>query len=122
MKIEPFKIEVTPEQSRQVQEIVFRNGYAWHSGSRAVMNEQFKCLFFGDDALTVSNSIHSVAGLPLITFADFMARYGGAQTTPFDTMRKIVTIAEDAHKDGEAGLCSVLLDALADYISNNRPE
>lgn len=122
MKIEPFKMEVTPEQSRRVQEIVFRNGYAWYGGSRAVMNEQFKCLFFEDDTLTVSNSIHSVAGLPIITFADFMARYGGAETTPFDIMRKIVTIAEAVHKNDDIELCYVLLDALADYISNNRPE
>lgn len=29
MKIEPFKIKVTPEQSKIVQEVLFKNGYAW---------------------------------------------------------------------------------------------
>lgn len=130
MKIEPFKMEVTPEQSRQVQEILFRNWGEWNSGDAYVQHEEEPFLFFSGKYLQFITKLsrsyfEDGRPEPQITFADFMARYGGAQiTTPtqFDTMRKIVTIAEEAHENGETGLCSVLLDALADYISNNRPE
>jgi len=29
MKIAPFKMRVTPEQSKRVQELLFKNGYKW---------------------------------------------------------------------------------------------
>lgn len=128
MKIEPFKMEVTPEQSRQVQEIVFRNGGRWPKGGPAIKHTDRPYLCYDSDNdlqfVARENRSHFDNGRPepLITFADFMARYGGAQTTQFDIMRKIVNIAEEAHENGETGLCSFLLDALADYISNNRPE
>ena len=32
MKIKKFKINVDPEQSKIVQEILFSNGYTWQSG------------------------------------------------------------------------------------------
>lgn len=125
MKIEPFKMEVTPEQSRQVQEIVFRNGGRWKSGLDTVQYEDAPFLYFNDNTLQKdekrSRNFFEGFRLPLITFADFMSRYGGAETpthTQFDTMRKIVTIAEEAHKNGDAVLCSVLLDALSDYLTH----
>jgi len=126
MKIEPFKMEVTPEQSRQVQEIIFRNGGSWMSGLSTIKHEDSPFLNFEDSTLAKDEEDDRVFfegdGLPLITFAEFMARYGGAEMTQFDIMRKIITIAEEAHENGEAGLCSVLLDTLSDYIIHNRPQ
>lgn len=122
MKVEPFKMEVTPDQSRQVQEIIFRNGGSWRSGLDTVQYEDSPFLYFEDGTLQKdgkhSRDFFEGYRLPQITFADFMSRYGGAQTTQFDIMRKIATIAEDAHKNGEAELCGVLLDALSDYLTH----
>src|SRR5690554_581286 len=128
MKIEPFKMEVTPEQSRQVQEIVFRNGGEWASGDKTEQNTQYPFLVYDkDNELRFGdkgpNSSYDNRPEPQITFADFMSRYGGEpHPTQFDNMRKIVTIAEDAHKNGDSELSGILLDALSDYIIHNRPE
>ena len=32
MKIDPFIIHVTPEQSKTIQNIIFKNGYRWAGG------------------------------------------------------------------------------------------
>lgn len=122
MKIEPFKMEVTPEQSRQVQEIIFRNGGSWSESGPVIKHTYHPYLCYNSDKDVQfvrrenRSDFDNNRPEPLITFADFMARYGGAQTPQFDIMRKIVTIAEDAHKNGEVELCGVLLDALSDYL------
>lgn len=83
MKIDSFKIIVDPEQSKIVQEIIFKNGYSWVSGSIKVHNIDYNCLFFyngfrknRDIGLTYSDDINTSEDLQLITFEEFIDNYG----------------------------------------------
>lgn len=84
MKIEPFKMRVTPEQSRRVQEIIFENGGKWRQGQTDVINTNSPCLAFdlyGDgisawrDPLT-GLPLFSDAEVPEITYDEFINKYG----------------------------------------------
>ena len=47
MKIAPFKMRVTPEQSARVQEILFKNGYMWLSGADYAHCFSYPFLYLG---------------------------------------------------------------------------
>jgi len=51
MKIKEFKMRVNPEQSRKVQEVLFKNGYSWNAGQTEVINTESKFLYFIDGSL-----------------------------------------------------------------------
>ena len=86
MKIEPFKMKVTPEQSKRVQEILFKNGYSWFmSGATNVKNLYSPYLYFtksialgetqpnltkGDCESTFYND-----GIAELTYQEFMDKY-----------------------------------------------
>ena len=80
MEIQNFKMRVTPEQSRIVQQTLFNNGYGWHSGSKTIQTENSPYLFFDedfslghtDDGTDVFFSNHR---LPELTFQEFFDRY-----------------------------------------------
>jgi len=38
MEIKPFKMRVTPEQSRIVQQTLFNNNHTWFSGDTTIKN------------------------------------------------------------------------------------
>jgi hypothetical protein len=40
IKVEPFKIRVTPEQSKVVQEILFKHNIFWCGGGKSVLNNE----------------------------------------------------------------------------------
>lgn len=46
MKIQEFKMKVTPEQSEQVQKILFDNGCSWASGDTSIINTESPFIFF----------------------------------------------------------------------------
>ena len=84
MKIEPFKMKVTPEQSRIVQEILFENGYSWYSGGTTVRNMDEEVLYFygrTDDpykdkpGLTWALSIEGDPDIPILTYEEFIDKY-----------------------------------------------
>lgn len=86
MKIEPFKMRVTPEQSRRVQEIIFENGGGWRQGQTTVIKTNCPCLAFdlhgdGDGISTWSDPFAGSppfldAEVPEITYDEFINKYG----------------------------------------------
>lgn len=50
-----FKIKVTPEKSREIQEIMFKHGFSWFSGSQVVKDIDMPYLFIYD-AMFITNS------------------------------------------------------------------
>lgn len=86
MKIEPFKMSVTPEQSKRVQEIIFENGGKWRNGKTAVIRTDFPCLAFGlrcgSDGISgwsdpfAGSPTFSDAEVPEITYHEFINKYG----------------------------------------------
>lgn len=86
MKIEPFKIKVTPEQSMTVQEVLFANGYTWSDGSVSIQPLTAPYLFFNIwhiiPELTWSCNIDtfSRADQPELTFEQFKQKYMNTRT------------------------------------------
>jgi len=80
MKIKNFKMRVTPEQSEQVQRILFDNGYRWISnctGEPNYLTAEFIWLEnkvitcnYGDENYFTSDKT------PELTFYQFMGLYG----------------------------------------------
>lgn len=85
MKIEPFKMRVTPEQSRRVQEVIFENGGKWRNGKTTVIRPDFPCLAFdlrGDgDGISgwsdpfIGPPTFLDAEVPEITYYEFINKY-----------------------------------------------
>jgi len=81
MKIKDFKMKVTPEQNRRVQEILFENGYAWASGDRYIKYTDVECnaLFFDNDVLTFEKSpsekYFKSEPSPELTYEEFIELY-----------------------------------------------
>jgi hypothetical protein len=88
MQIEPFKIRVTPEESKVVQEVLFKNGYTWCTGYKNISTftlswlylyfkydkydkySENPVLFWGGD----SNS-YVEYDIPELTFQQFKEKY-----------------------------------------------
>ena len=87
MKIEPFKMRIiNPQQSKIVQETLFKNRYSWNGGSKIVEYIELEFLFFyatnlcigvGDLRLTQCNDerYYGVNPLPEISYQTFITRY-----------------------------------------------
>jgi len=86
MKIEPFKIEVTREQNRIVQKMLFKNEYTWASGQNhdTVIDDyvDYSFLVFkheeysNKNCLYWANDFRNLDHIPLITFDQFIKKYG----------------------------------------------
>jgi hypothetical protein len=74
MEISNFKMTVTPEQSKIVQEFLFKNGYGWISGGREAKYTDKPVLCF-DKLLVWSESIDTVGEYDEITFEQFKELY-----------------------------------------------
>ena len=74
MDISNFKMAVTPEQSRIVQEFLFRNGYRWPLGGHEAKNTDKPVLCF-DGVLMWSESIDTFGEYDEITFEQFKEKY-----------------------------------------------
>ena len=74
MEISNFKIVVTPEQSRIVQEFLFKNGYGWVSVDCTTKNTYKPVLCF-DGELMWSESIDTFGEYNEITFDQFKEKY-----------------------------------------------
>ena len=80
-KLEPFKIRVTPEESRVVQEVLFENGYEWGLNGRNVVNTEqpFLLIDMDDDLICYmkdgcDNQFCNLRE-PEITFSQFKSIY-----------------------------------------------
>ena len=76
-KLEPFKIRVTPKESRIVQETMISNGKTWFGGDANVKNTEKPFLIYYDNTFAYGNvnfgfddEIH-----PEITFSQFKSIY-----------------------------------------------
>jgi hypothetical protein len=75
MNIENFKIRTTPEQSKIVQEVLFKNGYKWFGGSDQVkLYDEASVLCF-DGELTWSSTLSTKRKYPVLTFYEFKQKY-----------------------------------------------
>ena len=75
MKIEPFRIRVTPEQSKIIQETLFENGYSWR-GSPAQIKHLDKDRLIFDSSRGLRHSWgDKCLYAPLITFKQFLSMY-----------------------------------------------
>ena len=75
--MENFKIKVTPEQSRVVQETVFKNGGEWYNRCSGVLSLDSQFLFLTDGTITHSqhdNTFNNHQN-PEITFEEFERKY-----------------------------------------------
>jgi len=84
MKIEEFKIRVTPEQSAIVQNVLFNNGYSWVTGCQNIVihtNKKYLCLEDGYDALPRELCYYNkrktfeIDTLEELSFEEFLAKY-----------------------------------------------
>ena len=79
MEIKPFKMRVTPEQSRIVQQTLFNNNHTWFSGDTTIENLSSPHLYFYEDILRQTEdfqeSFFIEHELPELTFQEFFDRY-----------------------------------------------
>lgn len=79
MEIKPFKMKVTPEQSRIVQQTLFSNNYTWFSGDTTIENLSSPHLYFYEDILRQTENFQEdffvTHELPELTFQEFFDRY-----------------------------------------------
>jgi len=85
MNIKPFRIKISKisnEESRILQEILFKNGYTWGSGVASVLYPKnidhivFRdCVSDGVPRIYYNHSNNCDIDIPLITFEEFMIRY-----------------------------------------------
>ena len=78
MKIEPFKMKVTPEQSKRVQEILFKNGYSWTGDDTSISMLWRTHLYFRGKFLFCGQSTEwfkDVHELSEITYQEFIDKY-----------------------------------------------
>lgn len=76
---EPFKIRVTPNQSKRVQEVLFAEGESWRGKSTVVENLQHPFLYFSANGLTFGEAInevlHNSYNATEITYRQFLRIY-----------------------------------------------
>ena len=78
-RILPFRMDVTSEQSKIVQEILFENGYTWAGGTQEITRLDRRCIIFeifdnnAKPQLRVTGE--SDEDEPLITFEQFINKY-----------------------------------------------
>jgi len=89
MEIKPFKMKVTPKQSVKVQEILFKNGYEWHSGEIKILHKKNFYLYFqaliqyGEISPSLFTDFTNDGEefdndkLTEVTFEEFIKLYGG---------------------------------------------
>lgn len=78
MRIEPFSMKVTPEQSRIVQEFLFANGYTWASGRKNVSYLNYDLICFTrtyKSDIKTTLGYNTTDGAPSITFEEFKNLY-----------------------------------------------
>ena len=75
MEIANFKMRVTPEQSRIVQQTLFNNGYKWRDGSTKVVLEQKTVLVLENCIKWTDEESFEGKDLPELTFQEFFDRY-----------------------------------------------
>ena len=75
--MESFKIKVTPEQSRIVQEEMFKREYSWYIGRKGVVHTKSPYLYFENYNIThgLFHDIFVGDELPELTFEEFEAKY-----------------------------------------------
>lgn len=76
MEIQNFKMRVTPEQSRIVQQTLFNNECQWQDSSKQVTLLTRPCLFLRNAQLSwASAEDYEEKDLPELTFQEFFDRY-----------------------------------------------
>lgn len=79
MEIKPFKMRVTPEQSRIVQQTLFNNNHTWLSGDTTIKNLSSPHLYFYEDILRQTENFQEdffvTHELPELTFQEFFDKY-----------------------------------------------
>lgn len=75
MEIQNFKMKVTPEQSRIVQQTLFNNRYKWQDGSTKVVLEQKTVLVLENCIKWTNEESFEGKDLPELTFQEFFDRY-----------------------------------------------
>lgn len=79
MEIKPFKMRVTPEQSRIVQQTLFNNNHTWFSGDTTIKNLSSPHLYFYEDILRQTENFQEdffvTHELPELTFQEFFDKY-----------------------------------------------
>lgn len=79
MEIQNFKMRVTPEHSRIVQQTLFNNGCQWESGGKKVINTDKHFLYLEDKNIQFDASylddFYNNYNLPELTFQEFFDRY-----------------------------------------------
>lgn len=75
--IQPFKMKVTPEQSRIVQETIFENGGSWDDGDKNVHSVYGRFFTFKNKELTYwfDHIIYDIDVSPELTFNEFKNLY-----------------------------------------------
>lgn len=81
--MENFKIKVTPEQSKTVQEILFRHGVSWAIRGKNVSHTDVKYLYCDENILLGRSFKYSFlkSPNPELTFEHFMRKYGKQHIT-----------------------------------------
>ena len=80
--IEPFKMRVNPEESAEVQKVLFANGYTWADGDTQVLftEEPFLDFIYGELTFNTDNIEFELRKhIPELTYEEFMAKYGNKQ-------------------------------------------
>ena len=80
--IEPFKMRVNPEESAEVQKVLFANGYTWADGDTQVLftEEPFLDFIYGVLTFNTDNIEFELRKhIPELTYEEFMAKYGNKQ-------------------------------------------
>lgn len=71
--MKPFKIYVNPQESENVQQILFDNGYSWRSGEKRIKYTDQNYLFFTERGLTCDNPDHiKFSGMIEFTYNEFL--------------------------------------------------
>lgn len=77
MNIEDFKIQVTEEQSKIVQEVLFKNGCKWHYSGKILSHLDSKYLYCSNSGIAHGNNliVFYESEEPEITFEQFKEKY-----------------------------------------------
>lgn len=87
MKITPFKMQVTPAQSKRIQKILFENGYGWYVYGGHIRNTYcpYIHLWRGyEEEVSTLTTLESVTSFnnstqPELTFGEFMKLYDNSK-------------------------------------------
>lgn len=76
MVIEPFKMKVSPSQSKLVQKMLFENGYEWSDVGKKIQHTNKKCLCLHyDDYPSLAIMYDTSAYMCNITWEEFEKKY-----------------------------------------------